>query len=168
MKISELFRATAVILGAYLLMDTAFFRGLYNGLEFGADLCDAGPYREMGNLYAASAYIQYGSFIDISKILCWAIVAYMAGHLVRRDLLSHLISLPAIGLVVFLLFHIYRLKVLYVSEPSKYFDLMRATASSSLEHLCLGLVLLVLEVVFVLRAILVRKRIRESPVKGLT
>lgn len=143
--IKAVIKFAAMIMGIYLCQESSRYGGIYLGHIQGAQLCKI-VYPVIGNLHISHAD-PYFYLVDLHRYISLFLIIFIIGQLIKKELLSQIISLPSIIILFILFIQIYMYKKPYISDEASYINLIRETLSSDFIHIWLALALLIYQAV---------------------
>lgn len=137
----------AILTSVYLGLESSYYRGIYVGYEIGMQM-DGVVYPKMENFYATHPYSPFDKLGDLYLYVTYFLILFIIGKVIQKEFLSQIISLPSILLSFLGFIQIFIFKREYLSDESKYFDLMRDTSLMDVIFVILALTLLVYQLIW--------------------
>lgn len=136
----------AIILGLYLCQQSFYYTGIYEGYGIGVARFGNICYPRIGSLCLYDVD-PYSGLANTHVYINWLLSFFIIGNLIKKEVVSQIISLPS-ALLTFLLFiSVYFFKSRYVSDEVVYINLIRETLSTDFIHIWIALALLIYQIV---------------------
>lgn len=146
----------AVILGGYLCQESFYYQGIYTGYNIGAVRLAGICYPTSGN-FCITHGDPYFDLANIHVYINWCLIFFIASKLIKKETLSHIISLPSITLAFLLFVYVYIFKSRYIADEVAYIDVIRETLSTDFIHIWLALAIMIYQIIAVIQYYFARR-----------
>jgi hypothetical protein len=147
----------AIILGGYLCQESFYYQGIYTGYNIGAVRLAGICYPKIGNL-CISHGDPYSDLVNIHVYINWCLIFFIASKLIKKEALSHIISLPSIILAFLLFVYVYIFKNRYVTDDATYINVIRETLPTDFIHIWLALAIVIYQMITIIQYYFAWKR----------
>jgi hypothetical protein len=150
MKIKPIIKTIAILIATYMCLESAYYAGLYRGYNLGASTLGNLCYPKLGNGFCGYGGDPYEQLGDLYVYVCLLLVLFLVAQMIKREIVSHWVSLISVLLAMFGFARAYTFKNNFLSDDDKYIDLIRQTISTDYVHIWLTSALVLYKIIDIL------------------